>query len=75
MKNDFCELSRKEIDALHIPINVQGFLLSPFQFNVRDGFVLVPTEAFEDLISLITQHAIRLHSDMVGINGDKLFMA
>lgn len=70
MKNEFCELSRREIDALLVPISVQGFLLSPFQFNVRDGFVLVPTEAFKDMIGLITEHAKRLHSDTVRSNGE-----
>ncbi|HBP1342002.1 TPA: hypothetical protein L5T32_004346 [Pseudomonas aeruginosa] len=57
MKNDFCDLPQGEIHALQIPDTVKGFLLSPFQFSQQNGFVYVPTEAFKEMIDLITAHA------------------
>lgn len=58
MKNDFCDLPQAEIFALKIPIDMKGFLLSPFQFNQQNGCVLVPSEAFKQLIDFITEYAI-----------------
>jgi hypothetical protein len=62
-KNEFCDLSRKEIAALQIPDTVAGFLLSPFHLNERDGYILVPTEAFKEMIDLITAHAQAIHAE------------
>lgn len=62
MKNDFCDLSQREIHDLKIPDEVKGFLLSPFQFSQENGFVYVPIESFKELIGLITAHAKALDS-------------
>lgn len=61
--NEFCDLSHKEIRALQIPDTVAGFLLSPFHLNERDGYILVPTEAFKEMIDLITAHAQVIHAE------------
>ncbi|WP_449124747.1 hypothetical protein [Pseudomonas viridiflava] len=60
-KNDFCDMPHKDIRALKIPDTVMGFLLSPFHLNERDGYILVPKEAFKEMISLITAHAQAIH--------------
>ena len=62
-KNEFCDLFRKEIRALQIPDTVAGFLLSPFHLNERDGYILVPKEAFKEMIDLITAHAQAIHAE------------
>lgn len=58
MKNDFCDLPQADIYALNIPLDMKGFLLSPFHLNQQNGYVLVPTDAFKELIGLITEYAI-----------------
>lgn len=55
MKNSYCALSNKEISAL--PKRFQGFLLSPFQFNLCDGMVAVPEDTFKEMIDIITEYA------------------
>lgn len=71
MKNDFCDLPQAEIYALNIPIEMKGFLLSPFHLNQQNGYVLVPTDAFKELIGLITEYAILKDSQSKHSN-DKL---
>jgi hypothetical protein len=65
MKNDFCELSHQEIRVLKVTDNVSGFLLSPFQFNEQNGYILVPKEAFKEAIDIITAYAIAVDSGLV----------
>jgi len=55
MKNDYCDLPHKQIRTL--PERFQGFLLSPFQFNVRKGMVAVPEDTFKEMIDIITEYA------------------
>lgn len=55
-KNKFCNLSHKEIRALQIPDPVKGLLLSPFHLNERNGYIMVPTEVFREMIDLITMY-------------------
>lgn len=62
-KNEFCDLPHKDIRALQIPDTVAGFLLSPFHLNERDGYILVPKEAFKEMIDLITAHAQAIHTE------------
>jgi hypothetical protein len=57
MKNDFCSLDEDVIYRL--PRRYIGFLASPFQFNVRDGFVMVPADTFKELIGIIVETAIK----------------
>lgn len=61
MKNDFCDLPQRDIAALDVPDAVKGFLLSPFQFNRQNGYVLVPEDSFKEMIDIITEHAQALH--------------
>jgi hypothetical protein len=56
MKNSYCDLSEKEIKNL--PEKYQPFLFSPFQFNLKNGFILVPEDTFKNMIDLITEIAI-----------------
>lgn len=55
MKNAYCDLPHSQIRAL--PERFQGLLLSPFQFNLRNGMVAVPEDAFKEMIGLITEYA------------------
>lgn len=55
MKNDFCDLSQDEIHNL--PDRFKGFLLSPFQFNKSNGFVMVPEDSFKEMIDIIGECA------------------
>ena len=55
MKNDYCDLPRKDI--ANLPERFQGFLLSPFQFTLRNGYVAVPETSFKEMIDLITEFA------------------
>jgi hypothetical protein len=55
LKNNYCDLSHQQIRAL--PERFQGLLLSPFQFNLRDGMVAVPEDAFKEMIDLIAEYA------------------
>lgn len=48
---------------MQIPDTVAGFLLSPFHLNERDGYILVPKEAFKEMIDLITAHAQAIHAE------------
>lgn len=61
MKNDFCDLSQADINALDIPNDLKGFLLSPFHFGKQDGVVPVPVEAFKEMIDYLTQYALLKH--------------
>jgi len=56
VKNNFCRLSEHEIKTL--PEKYQGLLFSPFQHNVKDGFVLVPTDSFAEMVEFITDLAL-----------------
>jgi len=58
MKNDYCKLSQKEILAL--PERFLGFLLSPFQFNLRNGMVAVPEDTFQEMIDIIAEYATKV---------------
>ncbi|GEM_PF-5503127 len=60
MKNDFCALPQQAIQALKVPDTVKGLLLSPFQCNEQNGFIMVPLDAFKDMIDAITAHALAL---------------
>ena len=71
MKNDFCDLTQAEIRALDVPDTVLGFLLSPFQFNKQNGYVVVPEESFKEMIDLITEHAKNLHAQKQTLNAEK----
>lgn len=55
MKNEFCDLSREQIATL--PERFQGFFLSPFHLNRRNGYVLVPEDAFKEMIDLLAEYA------------------
>ena len=55
MKNNYCDLEQEEIHKL--PEKYQGFLLSPFQFNVQNGMVAVPEDTFKKMIDVITEKA------------------
>jgi len=62
MKNTYCALSQKQINAL--PERFKGFLLSPFQFNLRNGMVAVPEDTFKEMIDIITEYAVREDSHL-----------
>lgn len=55
MKNDYCSLTQEEIALL--PDRFKGFLLSPFQHNLKGGYVLVPEDSFKDMIAVIAEYA------------------
>jgi hypothetical protein len=55
MKNDYCKLPEKQIHAL--PERFKGFLLSGFQHNLRNGFVMVPEDTFQEMIEIIAEYA------------------
>lgn len=55
MKNEFCDMKQEDIRKLDE--RFQGFLLSPFQFNVHHGFVYVPEDTFKEMIDLIAEYA------------------
>ena len=57
MKNDYCRADEDEIIRLDIPLRIKGLLLSPFQHNRDRGFVLVPEDAFHDMIDAVTVYA------------------
>lgn len=57
MKNDYCNLSYDEIKS--VPQRFKGFFLSPFQYNLRNGMVLVPDDTFKEMIALIAELAIK----------------
>ncbi len=54
MKNNYCDLSEKEI--LKLPEDVHGLLLSPFHFNLKDGYILVPEDTFKNMIDAIVKY-------------------
>lgn len=60
MKNDFCDLPQQAIQALKVPDTVKGLLLSPFQWNEQNGYIMVPTDAFKDMTDAVTAHALEL---------------
>lgn len=55
MKNDYCNLAQEDIGRL--PERFKGFLLSPFQHNLKDGYVLVPEDSFKEMIAVIAEYA------------------
>lgn len=57
MKNTYCRLSQEEIRKL--PERFQGFFLSPFQYNLRNEFILVPEDSFQEMIDLLTEAACK----------------
>lgn len=58
MKNFYCQLPEKEITKLKIPDSLRGLLLSPFQFNLQsNGYVMVPEEAFKEMVEAVTAYA------------------
>jgi hypothetical protein len=57
MKNDYCKLSQDQIRSL--PSRFKGFLLSPFQFNLRGGMVSVPEDTFQEMIDIIAEYAVQ----------------
>ena len=42
-----------------LPNRFQGFLLSPFQYNVHGEYVRVPEDTFREMIALIEELAMR----------------
>jgi hypothetical protein len=58
MKNDYCQLPQQQILAL--PARFQGFLLSPFQFNLCGGMVAVPEDTFQEMIEIIAEYATQV---------------
>jgi hypothetical protein len=67
MKNDYCDLSQQQIRAL--PERFQGFLLSPFQFNLRDGVVAVPEDTFKEMIDIIAEYAAHPNTQHIRVCG------
>lgn len=57
MKNTYCRLSNADIRKL--PERFHGFFMSPFQFNLRNGYILVPEDSFQEMIDLLTQAACK----------------
>jgi len=57
MKNNYCRLSQEDIRKL--PERFHGFFLSPFQHNLRNGFIQVPEDSFQEMIDLLTQAACK----------------
>lgn len=57
MKNNYCELSQEAISTL--PARFKGYLLSPFQHNLRGGYVQVPEDAFKEMIAIIAEYAVK----------------
>jgi len=62
--NDYCKLSNAEIRAL--PERFLGFLLSPFQFNLRNGMVAVPEDTFSEMIDIIAEYAALVAANTQG---------
>lgn len=60
MKNDFCDLPQQAIQALKVPDTVKGLLLSPFQWNEKNGYIMVPVDSFKDMTDAVTAHALAL---------------
>lgn len=57
IKNKYCDLTKEQIDEL--PERFQGFCLSPFQYNYKDGFILVPEDCFKEMIDMIMELGIK----------------
>jgi hypothetical protein len=70
MKNDYCKLTQEDIVAL--PDRFKGFLLSPFQHNLRNGCVLVPEDAFEEMIAIIAEYAVKEASAPPGAKAPRI---
>jgi len=56
MKNDFCDIDETELRAMTIPPLATGLLTSPFQFNERAGWVMVPTETFKQFTDCVAAY-------------------
>lgn len=57
MKNNYCRLTEDEVEELNIPNDFKGFFLSPFQFNLENGFVKVPEDCFIEMIEELVHYA------------------
>lgn len=57
MKNNYCDLTREQIEA--VPERFKGFFESPFQYNLRNEFVAVPEDTFREMIAIIAEYATR----------------
>lgn len=60
MKNDYCSLPQQAIQDLKVSDDVKGVLLSPFQWNERNGYIMVPLDTFKDMTDAITAYALEL---------------
>jgi beta-lactamase regulating signal transducer with metallopeptidase domain len=62
MKNDFCDLDEELLHRMNrqneMPKLARGLLTSPFQFNERDGYVLVPTDTFKQFTDCVADYVI-----------------
>lgn len=68
MKNKYCDLPQAEIHKL--PERFKGFLLSGFQYNLKDGFILVPEDTFKEMIDIIAEYAVASsNAEITGLSG------
>ncbi len=58
MKNDFCDLDHDKLFSMFIPPLAVGLLTSPFQFNERNGWIMVPTETFKQFTDVVTAYVV-----------------
>ena len=56
MKNAYCKLSEDEIRQLNIPNNLKGLLWAPFEWNLKNGYIMVPEDAFQDFVDITTEY-------------------
>jgi len=61
MKNDFCNLNEKQLSELEIPPLAVGLLTSPFQYNERNGWIMVPADTFKKFTDCVTEY-VKLHN-------------
>lgn len=61
MKNDFCDLDETQLRDMEIPPLATGLLTSPFQHNVRDGWVCVPADTFKQFTDCVADYVV-LHN-------------
>lgn len=58
MKNSYCKLSNEQIKKL--PERFLGFMLSPFQYNLRNEMVFVPEDTLQEMIDIIAEYALQV---------------
>lgn len=58
MKNTFCKLDEEELQKLDIPEMAEGLLTSPFQNNIKNGWVMVPIETFQQFTDVVTEYVL-----------------